>query len=106
MADLLAAAVRIDASTGVPQAYPQCVEAMAAIDPQHPKLLTLIKHSVGFDNWVPISASMRALETIGTPEAKDLLHRMAAFWMPELNKMQRRVIEQMLAEADRGEEDA
>ena len=58
----------------------------------------MIKNFVGSDNWIPISASLRALKTIGTPEAKDLLHRIAGFWMPELNKMQRRVVEQLLAD--------
>jgi len=99
MPDLLAAAARVDEPTGAPQAYPECVEAMAAIDPKNPELLALIKHFTGLDNWLPISASLRALKTIGTPEAKDLLHRTAAFWMPELNKMQRRVVEQLLADS-------
>jgi hypothetical protein len=67
---------------------------------------SLIKNFVGLDNWVPISASLRALKAIGTPEAKDLLHRTAAFWMPELNKMQRRVVEQLLAESDGGQIEA
>jgi hypothetical protein len=98
MPDLLAAAARVDGPTGMPQAYPQCVEAMAAIDPKNPELVALIKNFVGLDNWVPISASLRALKKVGTPEAKDLLHRTAAFWMPELNKMQRRVVEQLLAD--------
>ncbi len=97
MDDLLAAAARIDGPTGVPQAYPDCVAAMAAIDPRHPELLPLIKNFVGLDNWVPISASLRALRTMGTPEANGLLRRAAAFWLPELNKMQRRVVEELLA---------
>ena len=98
MPDLLAAAARVNGPTAMPQAYPQCVEAMAAIDPRNPELLPLIKSFVGLDNWIPISASLKALKTIGTPEAKDLLRRTAAFWIPELNKMQRRVVEQLLAD--------
>src|SRR4051812_1633977 len=74
MPDLLAAAAGINGPTGMPQAYPQCVEAMAAIDPKNPELLALIKNFVGLDNWGPINASLKALKTIGTPEAKDLLH--------------------------------
>lgn len=97
MEDLLAAAAHVDAR-GMPQAYPECVEAMAAIQPTHPRLLPLIKQFTGLDNWVPISASLRALKTIGTPEALDLLRRTAAFRLPELNKMQRRVVEQLLAD--------
>lgn len=96
MEDLLAAAARIDPITEMPQAYPECVEAMANIDPAHPELLPLIKQFVGLDNWVPISASLRALKTIGTPEAIDLLHRMAAFWAPKLNKMQKRIVDRLI----------
>jgi len=103
MADLLTAAARVDGPTGMPQAYAECVTAMAAIEPQHPELLPLIKNFVGLDNWGPLSASLKALKTIGTPEAKDLLHRTAAFWLPELNKMQRRVVEPLLADNQGGE---
>ena len=98
MPELLAAAARVDVPTGMPQAYPECVEAMAAIDPRNPELLALIKDFVGLDNWSPISASLRALKTIGTPEAIDLLHRSVTFWIPELNKTQRRVLEQLLVD--------
>lgn len=98
MPDLLEAAARIESPCTMPQAYPECVEAMAAIDPKNDELLTVIKNFVGSDNWVLISASLRALKKIGTPKAKDLLHRIAGFWMPELNKMQRRVVEQLLAD--------
>ncbi len=96
MDDLLAAAVRIDDATQVPQAYPDCVAAMAKIEPTHPELVPLIKQFVGLDNWVPISASLRALKTIGTPESLELLQRMAKFWEPELNKMQKRMVAQIL----------
>jgi len=96
MDDLLAAAGRVD-NFGMPQCYPHCVEAMAAIQPQNPWLLALIKRFTGLDNWGPIMASLRALKTIGTPEALDLLQRTAAFWQPELNKMQRRVVDELLA---------
>ena len=100
MDDLLIAARHIDGPTGMPQAYPECVAAMAAIEPRHPELLPLIKNFIGLDNWVAISASLKALKRIGTPEAKELLDRTAAFWLPDLNKMQRRVVEQLLADVD------
>ena len=94
MDDLLAAAYLVD-DFHMPQAYPECLEAMMAIDPGSDELIPLIKHFTGLDNWVPTSASLRALKTIGTPEALDLFERFAAFWEPELNKMQRRVVEQL-----------
>lgn len=106
MDDLLTAAAVCDSPTGLPQAYPECVAAMAAIEPRYFYLLPLIKKFIGLDNWCPLSASLKALKTIGTPEAKNLLQRTAAFWWPELNKMQRRVVEQLLADSDGGKAEA
>jgi len=101
---LLAAAVKLD-KFGMPQAYPHCVEAMAAmaaIAPRHPQLLSLIRHhSTRYNNWVPISYSLRALKTIGTDEANIVLREIAEFWEPELNKMQRRVVHQLLTDASK-----
>jgi hypothetical protein len=51
---------------------------------------------VGLDNWVPISAALRALRAIGTPDALALQQRMARFWEPELNQMQLRVMRELL----------
>ena len=94
MPDLLVAAKRLD--LGVPQSYPLCLEAMVAIQPTNPWLVPLIKQFTGLDNWVPIIASLRALKTIGTPEALALMERIALFWYPELNKMQRRVVKELV----------
>jgi HEAT repeat protein len=99
--DLLAAAVRIDDVSRMPQAYPECVRALAAIQPDHWELPTVIKTFIGLDNWVPIRASLEALKAIGTPESLDILRRAAAFWMPELNKMQRRVVQEIIANSPR-----
>jgi hypothetical protein len=95
--DLLAAAAKIDPASEMPQAYPHCLEALVAIQPDHPEIVPLIKHFTGLDNWVPISASLKALRTIGTSEAMELFERLAAFWEPELNKMQRRMVEKIRA---------
>ncbi len=94
MEDLMSAAKRFD--LGMPQSYLACIEAMVAIEPTSPWLVPLIKQFVGLDNWVPINASLHALKAIGTPEALALLERMALFWHPELNKMQRRVVKQLV----------
>jgi hypothetical protein len=99
MDDLLIAADHIDRATNAPQSYPLCVAAMAAIDPTYPQLLPLIRrHAMSYSNWVPISASLRALRVIGTSEAKALQGEITRFWMPKFNKMQKRVAEKLLAE--------
>ena len=97
--DLLAAATRMDDVTRTPQAYTECIRALVKIQPDHWELPTVIKTFIGMDNWIPIRASLEALKAIGTPEAIDLLNRAAAFWMPELNKMQRGVVEKILPTA-------
>ena len=90
--ELLEAAAKIDVATGAPQSYHECIEAMAIIAPFHPQLIPLIEfHSVRYSNWVPISSSLRALKMIGTKESNILAQQVAEFWMPKLNKMQRRV---------------
>lgn len=99
MDDLLMAAQKVDHS-GMPQAYPECVSAMVAIDPNFPDLIPLITRFVGLDNWGPISASLKSLRVIGSPESLGLLRRIAAFWEPELNKTQRRVVAKLLEVGD------
>jgi hypothetical protein len=86
MDDLLLAAAHVDVA-GMPQAYPQCIAAMIAIEPHHPELLPLIRSFMDLDNWGPISASMKALKYIGTPQSEELLQHMAILWLPKLNKM-------------------
>ena len=47
--------------------------------------------------WYPLKASLQALKTIGTPEAIDLLKRAVVFWMPELDKKQKRTVQKIVA---------
>ncbi|MGC4030371.1 MAG: hypothetical protein QM754_01300 [Tepidisphaeraceae bacterium] len=82
--DLLAAAAHCDAH-GMPQAYVHCLEAMVAIQPDHPDLVPLVERFIALDNWVPISGSMRTLRAIGTPEALAALRRFGDYWLPRLN---------------------
>jgi HEAT repeat protein len=97
MNDLLAAAAKPYPPVP-PQAYPDCVEAMAAIQPLHPELLPLIRqHSMSYCNWVPISSSLRALKVIRTPEAVALMQEIVDFWEPKFDKVQRRVVQQLLS---------
>jgi hypothetical protein len=70
---------------------------MAAIQPLRPELLPLIRqHSMSYCNWVPISASLRALKVIGTPDAVAMMQEIAIFWEPKFSKVQRRVVQQLL----------
>jgi len=93
---LLEAGGRISPSLGSPQAYIECIEALAAIQPQNPGLLPLIRKYVRFDNWLFLAASLRALKVVGTPEALALMHEEAGIAVPELNKQQRKNMERIV----------
>lgn len=95
--DLLTAAARVDAN-GMPQSYPECLSALVAIDESNPQLIPLIRKFKGLDNWVPMSASLKALAAIGTVEAIDLLHEICDQHYPEMDKMQKRFADAALAE--------
>jgi len=94
---LLSAAHHCDPDLMMPQAYPDCLEALMKIDPKNPFVLELIHSHIGCNNWYFVKASFQAMKAIGTPASLELLNRSVTFWMPELNKMQKRIVEKILA---------
>ncbi len=96
--DLIAAARGIDPVTGMPQSYPDCLDALVKIMPECDLVLGLVHDQIGLTNWYPLKASLQALKTIGTKESIDLLKRSAAFWMPELDKKQKRIVQEIVAQ--------
>jgi hypothetical protein len=95
--ELLNAACHVQHGKGMPLAYEHCLEALLKIDPKNPFVIGLIHDHLGLTNWYPLKASLKGLRTIETPGALDLLQRAAAFWMPELDKKQRRIVEEIVA---------
>jgi len=99
MPDLLDAAYKTD-RFGMPQAYIQCLTALVAIEPTNDRILPLITHWVGVDDWWTISTSMRALNIIGTSESHSLLVRVHAFWYSHFKrKFERTIADRLLAES-------
>lgn len=96
--DLLMAAAHVD-KQGMPQCYPECLAALVAIDKSHPKLIPLIRQFKHLDNWWPISASLRALATIGTAATIELLEEIHDRWYSDMDKTQKRVADMILSEA-------
>lgn len=95
--DLRRAAYRINTLTDIPQAYPECLQALVAIDPDDEEfLLDMISHFTGITNWEIVSAGMSALQKLGTPKALSLLHRIHTFWYGELNKIQQKQADKFL----------
>ena len=95
--ELQLVAGRIDEICGTPQSYIHCLEALVALDPQNDLIIGLIHDHIGLTNWHPLKASLQALKTIGTTEAIDLLNRSVTFWLPELDKKQKRIVEKIAA---------
>jgi HEAT repeat protein len=94
--ELKQAACQVDDIMYMPQAYTHCLEAMVKLDPKNEFITGLIHDYIGMTNWYFIKASLQALKTIGTPEALDLLTRSVAFWMPELDKKQKRIVQEIV----------
>lgn len=94
--DLIAAAKIIDRFSGLPGHYPHCVEALVKIAPECDLVVGLIHDYIGMTNWYFVKASLEGLKAIGTDEAIDLLKRAAAFWMPELDKKQQRIVQEIV----------
>ncbi len=95
--DLIKAARRVDPVTGMPQAYEDCLEALVKIAPTEELVIGLIHDYIGLTNWYPLKASLQALKIIGTTEALDLLERAAVFWTPELDKKQKRIVQEIVS---------
>ena len=98
MWELKQAACQIDNVMYMPQAYIPCLAAMIKIDPKNEFIIGLIHDYIGMSNWTYLKPSLEALKTVGTPEALDLLMRAVAFWMPELDKKQQRIVQEIMKE--------
>jgi len=94
--ELKQAACQVDNVMYLPQAYTPCLAAMVKLDPRNEFIVGLIHDYIGMSNWYYLKASLEALKTAGTPEALDLLTRAVAFWMPELDKKQQRIVQETM----------
>jgi hypothetical protein len=91
MEDLLEAGGRTDGSEP-PQAYMECLQALVSIGADSEAIVDMVHCHFGITNWLPLRASMDALQRLATPEALDLLSRIVVFWWPELDKKQRQYV--------------
>jgi len=62
-------------------------------------IVSYVARNVGIEGPDDLIASLRALQTIGSKDAKDLLKRAAAFRHPDLNLRQRKEVEKILNSA-------
>jgi hypothetical protein len=81
--------------SGYANAYSTCLDALVKTGYEPEFLCEYVQTHIGLGPDDLIS-SLEALRTLGTPEARDLAKRAAAFWMPELNMSQTKKVKALL----------
>jgi hypothetical protein len=82
--------------SGYANAYSACLETLRKIEGDETVILGYVSRNVGIECPDDFLASLRALKTIGSKAALDLLRRAAAFRAPDLNLRQRKEMERIL----------
>lgn len=79
-----------------PNCYPACLQALVNLKVDDEVLVEYVQMHIGLGADM-LSESLKALQQIGTPEARDLAKRAVAFWKPELNMRQAKEAQALLA---------
>ena len=69
--------------SGCANAYSACLDALVKLEYEPDDLIDFIQTHIGLGS--DLIDSLEALQSIGTPEARDLAKRALAFWSSELN---------------------
>lgn len=91
---LMLAGGRVWGYSGYPNGYSSCLRAMVALGVEPDYVIEYVHAHIGLSPDDLIH-SLEALAGIGTPEAIDLFDRAVTFWLPELNKGQRKKVESL-----------
>ena len=81
--------------SGYANAYSACLDALAKLEYDPDFLCEFVQTHIGLSSD-DLLASLEALRSVGTPEARDLAKRAAAFWMPELNMSEAKKVKALL----------
>jgi hypothetical protein len=95
-AQLMARGAQVWSYSGYANAYSACLDALVKLEYDPDFICEFVQSHVGLSSDDLIS-SLEALSRIGTPDARDLAERAAAFWMPELNKAEEKKVTGLLA---------
>jgi hypothetical protein len=82
--------------SGYANAYSACLDALVKLEHEPEFLCEYVQMHIGLGTDALID-SLEALQKVGTPEARDLAERAAAFWMPELNMSETKKVKALLA---------
>ncbi len=81
--------------SGYANAYSACLDALVKLEYDPDFLCEFVQANIGLSSD-DLLHSLEALRSVGTPEARDLAKRAAAFWMPELNMSQAKKVKALL----------
>jgi hypothetical protein len=75
--------------------YSACLDALRKIEADEDLILEYVAHNIGAENPDDLLESLRALQAIGTKEAKRFMERAVRFWEPVLDVRSRKEVEQI-----------
>jgi hypothetical protein len=82
--------------SGYANAYSACLDALVNLGYEPDFLCEFVQTHIGLSSDALID-SLKALQSAGTTESRDLAKRAAAFWMPELNMSETKKVKAILA---------
>jgi len=82
--------------SGYANAYSTCLDALEKIEADEELIVSYVARNIGIEDPDDLIASFRALQALGSKDAKDLLKRAAAFRQPDLNLRQSKEVEKLL----------
>jgi hypothetical protein len=95
-AQLMARGAQVWSYSGYANAYSACLDALVKLEYDPDFVCEFVQSHIGLSSDALLD-SLDALRSIGTPEARDLAKRAAAFWMPELNMSEAKKVKALLA---------
>ena len=75
--------------------YSACLDALRKIEADEDLILEYVAHNIGAENPDDLLDSLRALQAVGTKQAKALMNRAVTFWESELNVRYRKEVEKI-----------
>jgi hypothetical protein len=96
MEQLIHRGAKVWSYSGYANAYSACLDALVKLGYDPDDLCEFVQTHIGLGSDALLD-SLRALVSVGTPEAKDLAKRAVAFWQSELNMSETKQAKALLA---------
>jgi hypothetical protein len=96
IAQLRARGAQVWSYSGYANAYSACLDALVKLEHEPDFRCEFVQSQIGLSSDALLD-SLEALRRVGTPEARDLAKRAAAFWSSELNLSEAKKVKALLA---------